>query len=748
MSYLQSRSARWSALTTAVRTRTAHRARPGRTGAAIVCAMALALGIATPAKAGEQVDQSNVVAPTTNFFAVFGARQFGQTFTVGTAGFLTRVEMYVDKRGTPAGALVAEVQGVSGGFPDGNVQASVSLAPASVVDGLNSFDVTAAGVAIEVGDELAIVLRSAGSSGGNDYLARAVPGNLYGAGQAVENPSGVWGTFGTVGQGFDAIFRTWVLPVEQPLPYGSATRRILLGSTFGFPFDPIDSIDGNADERTTTRWSFVIPAGWTYASGRLIDDGVSVGAYSATSGPVIRGSTAAVGAARAIAWRSFVNTNPTSVTCRVNAVMDGGFGGPAGGTATGFVYAFDATMMDATLDGVAPDVADYLLAGDGLAEIATGGNVLNLTGLFPPAAVLASGFEELGGLGDQTVPLNSSFMTLAPDQVFTVMFDVSVHSPGPGSVNFAETLSPAPVLFTDMSGMPVTGIDATGPVIDPDVPPASVVLAPENSSGPVGTTQTATATVTDGASAPIEGALVFFTITSGPNAGLSGPVTTDVNGLAEFSYADMSGTGGTDTIAAASGALQSNVVSITWTVPGELDYITISPLTVTVPPGQAVAYSTEAFDLFDNSRGDVTAQTAFSITDGTCTGASCSATTPGEHTVTADHNGAIATATLTVETDTDGDGVVDSADNCTVVANPAQLDTDGDGIGNFCDPDVAAPNDCAVNFLDLNVYKANFFQAGIIDTDNNGDGQTNFADLDILKDFFFGPPGPSATGCN
>ena len=98
--------------------------------------------------------------------------------------------------------------------------------------------------------------------------------------------------------------------------------------------------------------------------------------------------------------------------------------------------------------------------------------------------------------------------------------------------------------------------------------------------------------------------------------------------------------------------------------------------------------------------------------------------------------------------DGDGDGVDDASDNCISVANPDQRDTDADAIGNVCDPDVAAPNDCMVNFADLNLYKSNFFQSGDLDTDNNGDGQTNFADLTILKDLFFGPPGPSAAGCN
>lgn len=98
--------------------------------------------------------------------------------------------------------------------------------------------------------------------------------------------------------------------------------------------------------------------------------------------------------------------------------------------------------------------------------------------------------------------------------------------------------------------------------------------------------------------------------------------------------------------------------------------------------------------------------------------------------------------------DDDTDGIPNITDNCADVANADQRDTDGDNIGNACDPDVNAPNDCAVNFADLNVYKANFFAAGDLDTDNNGDGSTNFADLNIVKAYFFGQPGPSANGCN
>jgi cysteine-rich repeat protein len=91
--------------------------------------------------------------------------------------------------------------------------------------------------------------------------------------------------------------------------------------------------------------------------------------------------------------------------------------------------------------------------------------------------------------------------------------------------------------------------------------------------------------------------------------------------------------------------------------------------------------------------------------------------------------------------DGDGDGVADDADNCLNDVNADQRDTDGDGIGNVCDADF--DQSCNVNFGDLGIMKAGFFQPGTTDTDMDGDGQTNFTDLGQLKSRFFLPPGPS-----
>ncbi len=91
--------------------------------------------------------------------------------------------------------------------------------------------------------------------------------------------------------------------------------------------------------------------------------------------------------------------------------------------------------------------------------------------------------------------------------------------------------------------------------------------------------------------------------------------------------------------------------------------------------------------------------------------------------------------------DTDGDTIFDFQDNCLLVPNADQRDTDADGIGNTCDPDFT--NNCHVAFDDFEILSNNFFMTGDLVTDLNGDGITNFADLQIMKGFAFGPPGPS-----
>jgi hypothetical protein len=85
----------------------------------------------------------------------------------------------------------------------------------------------------------------------------------------------------------------------------------------------------------------------------------------------------------------------------------------------------------------------------------------------------------------------------------------------------------------------------------------------------VGDTATVTATFTNSCGQPLQGAVVTFNVTSGPNAGATGTGVTDTNGQASFSYSGLSP--GTDAVQASvtnpAGTITSNTVQVNWTVP-------------------------------------------------------------------------------------------------------------------------------------------------------------------------------------
>ena len=83
--------------------------------------------------------------------------------------------------------------------------------------------------------------------------------------------------------------------------------------------------------------------------------------------------------------------------------------------------------------------------------------------------------------------------------------------------------------------------------------------------------------------------------------------------------------------------------------PGALHHLVLSPATGTVTAGSGKAFTAQGRDSSDNNLGDVTAGTTFTIApNGSCTGAVCTATVAGPHTVTGTNSGATGTASLTV----------------------------------------------------------------------------------------------------
>ncbi|MDH5254351.1 MAG: 5'-nucleotidase C-terminal domain-containing protein, partial [Gammaproteobacteria bacterium] len=99
--------------------------------------------------------------------------------------------------------------------------------------------------------------------------------------------------------------------------------------------------------------------------------------------------------------------------------------------------------------------------------------------------------------------------------------------------------------------------------------------------------------------------------------------------------------------------------------------------------------------------------------------------------------------------DTDGDGVLDAADNCTLVANPAQADSDADGYGNRCDGDMN--NNGSTNAQDTTLFRQQLGQPSVAPTYNaadiNANGAVNAQDITLFRKLLGSPPGPSGLSC-
>ncbi len=110
--------------------------------------------------------------------------------------------------------------------------------------------------------------------------------------------------------------------------------------------------------------------------------------------------------------------------------------------------------------------------------------------------------------------------------------------------------------------------------------------------------------------------------------------------------------------------------------PGELSYIVISSDTAVIAAGETLAYTAEAFDAYDNSLGNVTADTVFSIIEsghsGTWSANRYTARKADTWTVRGTYKDLVANADLTVEP-TRLSYIVISSDTAVVVAGNEQI---------------------------------------------------------------------------
>jgi hypothetical protein len=556
------------------------------------------------------------------------------------SGGAITVKLYADGGGIPGVAIFSQTYNLTSNFIDGWVPFAFS----------NPLPTLGAGTYWLAFEPVAFTATT--GEGLSTNMDGGAPQPL--AKYAVWNEFSVLNQFGNGYRAFGAnIFSLGmrVLGTNFPdLAFGAVGRATMAGSTFGFPFSG-DNVTGGVGTPSIFLGAGEIPAGWSLIRGSLFPNSLSTGSWSGASicFQSFSGCTQASGSGRSIVFRTFTNPTALSLTFSVNAVLDGGISNSGGtpGSAVGRVYVFDSTMFSNTLNASA-DPAQLLVSSVPVGQ--------DLSGLFPAGAVLASASHTFTGPLNQVLatPLSTGLITVAAGQSITLMFDVTTITPAGNTVDFFSTLAPAAALFTDQNNNPVTQLVAVGAAVPAPASTTKLTLTPAIATNAVGTTQTVTVTATDSNNAAVPGAIVYFTIAAGgPNAGSPVPAITDGNGQATFTYTDAAGAG-SDSIQANIGNLLSNSVQITWSVPGALNHLVISPATATITPGNSQPYTAQGFDVFNNSTGSVTAATTFTIApDGSCTGATCTATVTGQHTVTGTDNGKTSQATLNVSSTAD-----------------------------------------------------------------------------------------------
>lgn len=186
--------------------------------------IALVHSAGTPARAVPVIDQDNL--QNVNVIANIGFHSNGffieraQTFTVGTTGILSRIELRVyNDRGNAVDPLIVDVRTVVGGIPSDpntgpNILESFSFDAASVsTSQTNILGIDLAGISVTAGDMLAIGVRTTGSAIFQyNWWASNFPGYADGSGYNRVPGASNWG-FNPAAQ--DYSFRTFVT-VSEP----------------------------------------------------------------------------------------------------------------------------------------------------------------------------------------------------------------------------------------------------------------------------------------------------------------------------------------------------------------------------------------------------------------------------------------------------------------------------------------------------------------------------------------------------
>src|SRR5205814_1343174 len=161
-----------------------------------------------------------------------------------------------------------------------------------------------------------------------------------------------------------------------------------------------------------------------------------------------------------------------------------------------------------------------------------------------------------------------------------------------------------------------------------------IVISPASASITAGGSQTYTAQAFDASNNSLGDVTGSTTFTISPDGSCTGNTCTATQA-------------GSHTVTGSSGGQTSNA---TLTVnPGPLHHLALSPASATIGSGGSRTYTAQGRDAYDNSLGDVTANTTFTISpNGSCTGATCTASSSGAHTISGNDGGKTGTASLQV----------------------------------------------------------------------------------------------------
>jgi hypothetical protein len=209
--------------------------------------LALAATLALNLRAAQAVtvlDQSFDPAVPNIFSGVGVEVDKAQTFTVGLAGTLVRVDVNISRSVPPPpfpppDDLILDIRPTTAGVPieDNTATLAQLVVPALTIPTVQdfvSFDLSAFGLAVTAGDVLALALRAPGSSPSGYAWVGASPGGYAGGGEFFRNaglpllPVLVWTpALNVSGVEDDLAFRTFVeVPAGVPAPGSFALLAI------------------------------------------------------------------------------------------------------------------------------------------------------------------------------------------------------------------------------------------------------------------------------------------------------------------------------------------------------------------------------------------------------------------------------------------------------------------------------------------------------------------------------------------